>query len=265
MVDVLGEHIVVASSAAWVELHRPLVEAALLRALGPSPSSAVGAAPDAGESSCAESSGEAPPAGLEASAPLGGFGRSRAAPAGRAGMCPEGFESRYAASSHGGTPEAGRTEAAPAGGRGSADMSAAAGRVERAGAAAVFGGAGQWRLVWRPSVDMLREEGLDVRQRDPGTNGAESPGGLEGATTSAHCNGMGVEREGAADELTAAEDLRDLEGARTTHDKACLQRARRSRLGMQLVHPVLPHRSASHPHSAQHGHDSSACMVACKD
>ena len=42
VVDVLGDHVVVASSAAWVELHRPLVEAALLRALGPCPSRVSG-------------------------------------------------------------------------------------------------------------------------------------------------------------------------------------------------------------------------------
>lgn len=207
VVDVLGDHVVVASSAAWVELHRPLVEAALLRALGPCPSRVGGAAPVGEGFSVAGSGSGDPHAGHGASAPsadldsMNKFLQARqdsAGPPGHADASPMGLESGHAASSHGGAPEASGSGAAPAEARDSAGTCAAAG----------FGGAGQWRLIWRPSVEMLREEGLDMRRQSAGPEAtapvtAEAPAGEEGALTGTSHNAADGEHGAAADEVTA--------------------------------------------------------------
>ena len=204
VVDVLGDHVVVASSAAWVELHRPLVEAALLHALGPCPSRVSSASPGGEAPPAIEPDSGAPHAGHEASARSADLDSSGAAPDGRADASPVGLESVHDASRHGGTPDASGSGAAPAEGRDSAGASTAP-------PAAGFGGAGQWRLIWRPSVEMLREEGLDMRRQGMGSEAAapvaaEASAGREGAFRSASHNGMDVEQhEGAADEATAME------------------------------------------------------------
>ena len=207
VVDVLGDHVVVASSAAWVELHRPLVEAALLRALGPCPSRVSGAAPGGEGFTAAESGSTGPQAGQGASARSADLDSSVAAPDGRADASPVGLESVHAASRHDGTPDASGSGAGPAEGRDSAGASTAP-------PAAGFGGAGQWRLIWRPSVEMLREEGLDMRRQSAGPEAAapvaaEAPA-EQGALTSASHNGMDVQQqEGAADEVPAKEVLKE--------------------------------------------------------
>lgn len=243
VVDVLGDHIVVASSAAWVELHRPLIEAALLPALGPCPSRVGGAAPG-GEGLPADETGSgAPHAEHGASLPLADLHSGSAAPAGRADASPGGSESRHAASSA--APEASGSGAAPVGGRGSAGASAAAGGAECARAAAAFGGAGQWRLIWRPSVEMLREEGLDMRRQSAGPEATapvapEGSAGRGGALTAFSHNDMDEEHEGAADEVTAMEAPGGLGGARATNAQACLQRASHAQSNTCMrVDPVI--------------------------
>ena len=225
VVDVLGDHVVVASSAAWVELHRPLVEAALLRALGPCPSRVGGAAPGGEGLPADESGSEAPHAEHGASAQPADANSSSAAPAGCADASPVGLEGGHAASSHGGAPEASGSGAAPASGRDRAGASAAAG-----GAAAGFGGAGQWRLIWRPSVEMLREEGLDMGRQGTGLEAtapvaSQAPAGREAALTSASHNGMDAEHAGAADEVTATGAPGGLGGAQAANAQACCQPA----------------------------------------
>ena len=245
VVDVLGDHVVVASSAAWVELHRPLVEAALLRALGPCPSRVGGAAPGGEGLPADESGSEAPHAEHGASAPPADSNSSSAAPAGCPDASPVGLESGHAASSHGGAPEASGSGAAPAGGRDRAGPSAAAGGAACACAAAGFGGAGQWRLIWRPSVEMLREEGLDMRRQGTGLEAtapvaSEAPAGREAALISASHNGIDVEHEGAADEATATDAPGGLGGAQATNAQACCQPASHTNLSLcMLVCPLV--------------------------
>ncbi len=215
MVDVLGDCVVVASSATWVEVHRAAVEGALLAALGPPPAPHLGGSPagapaaDAAElagseAGRAEGSSQAPGTdqcssdapGVDVSGPTadesgtcerdgtGGASTSGGADTdGRLGGPDSGREPRGSSLGEARAAESdaaadGRPEAAVSGGGGARAAGAAeAGRAGGAPGAGGFNGPGQWRLVWRPSVDMLREEGMEVPSKQARAGGGGASGG----------------------------------------------------------------------------------------
>lgn len=213
VVDVLGDAVVVASSAAWVELHRPLVEAALLQVLGPYPSNrpyygtaesrdpsanapaegGSGCAPHANRSNGVHAAGRASGSSLEAVSCNPGTGAvtgkdERGVDGARAGGDAPGSSAEAAGSLQDAVGGRDRWAAADAheGNSGSGEMPSTS-----------FGGPGQWRLIWRPSVDMLREEGVEMKKRDPD---ARVPDAREPAPSAA------VQSSGAADSDAAGGD-----------------------------------------------------------
>lgn len=227
VVDVLGDAVVVASSAAWVELHRPLVEAALLQVLGPYPSNR--SYPSTAESR--DPSGNAPAEGGSGCAPHASRSNGVHAAGRASGSSLEAVSCNHGtwagigedergvdgARADGDTPGSG----AEAAGSGDGLQDLVGGRDRWAGAVAQegnlgsgelpskgLGGPGQWRLIWRPSVDMLREEGIEVKKRDPD---ARVPDAREPALSAA------VQSSGAADSDAAGGDGDDKSQAAVRH------------------------------------------------
>jgi len=230
VVDVLGDCVVVASSAAWVEVHRGAVERALLAALGPPPGPHPGGSPagapaaDAAglaglEAGWTEDLAQAPGTDQCSSGAPGvdahgltadessmserdGTGAAStsggADTEGRLGGSDSGHELRSSGLGEVGVAASGRPEAAASGGGGGRPAGAAEGcRAGGAPGAGGFNGPGQWRLVWRPSVDMLREEGLEMPSR-PARAGGGGAGGGAGRD--------GADAEDAADDRGARDE-----------------------------------------------------------
>ena len=227
VVDVLGDAVVVASSAAWVELHRPLVEAALLQVLGPYPSNipypSTAKSRDPSANASAEGGGGCAPNASRSNG-VNAVGRAFGSRL-EAVSCNHGTRAGTGEDERGGdgaraggdAPGSGAEAAGSDGG-----LQDAVGGGERwAGAVAYggnlgsgemplkgFGGPGQWRLIWRPSLDMLREEGIEMKKRDPDTR---VPDAREPALSAA------VQSSGAADRDAAGGDGDDGSQAAVRH------------------------------------------------